>query len=281
MIMRRAGRFGALLIAVCVCAGVGIAAAAQGRVELGLNHWAGTNSRGWGTDRPRFLYNGGHAAGSMNHIRWSGWERLTAHGVGLHPTYKPTGGYYLPGLKIQLRATDRGHCYRGGPRVSKKLYARWAARPGGPLGNWSSWSGRSTLCVPYGTAARTSLAGPAGNGARRRLPRMIYPVINYASRRGGLIWHVWFKPRHWSDGDDLDITDARWVHWTSTSAVARVHVNIGGRLGTGTVRLSSPGYCRAAHAYGFLTETDSGRPWAGSGSSSHATLCANNRGDRP
>jgi hypothetical protein len=95
---------------------------------------------------------------------------------------------------------------------------------------------------------------------------MLYPTLDYGSRNGGTIWHRWIKPRRWSDGDDVLVRHARWLSWNSQRAVARVRVVIAGRRGRGTVTLGDPGFCPAAHAFGYLRETDRGGPWGGGGS---------------
>ncbi len=98
-----------------------------------------------------------------------------------------------------------------------------------------------------------------------RPPKMLYPTLDYGSRTGGTLWHGWIKPHRWDDGDDVAVIHARWVSWSSRRAVARVRAVIAGTRGHGTVTLSDPGYCRAAHTYGYLKETDRGGPWGRGG----------------
>lgn len=112
--------------------------------------------------------------------------------------------------------------------------------------------------------ARSALERAAGSAARD-LPKMLYPTLDYGSRHGGLLWHRWVKPRSWSDGDDISVRHARWLQWNSQRAVAHVRVVIAGQRGRGRVILSEPGYCPAAHAFGFLRETDRGGPWGRGG----------------
>ncbi|MBS1862881.1 MAG: hypothetical protein JSS68_14350 [Actinobacteria bacterium] len=94
---------------------------------------------------------------------------------------------------------------------------------------------------------------------------MLYPTLDYGSRSGGTLWHGWIKPHRWDDGDDVVVLHARWLSWSPRRAVARVRVVIAGRRGRGRVILSDPGYCRAAHTYGYLRETDRGGPWGRGG----------------
>jgi hypothetical protein len=119
-------------------------------------------------------------------------------------------------------------------------------------------------CAGIAAAALVMLLlGPAAAGsAGRPLPKMVYPVTNYAGvGHDPIIWTVQFKPRTWNDGDDVSVTHARWTSWSATRATAVVHIDIAGSSGTGWVTLTRPGYCRAARAYGFLEETDRGGPW--------------------
>jgi hypothetical protein len=102
-------------------------------------------------------------------------------------------------------------------------------------------------------------------GSADHTPKMLFPTLDYGSRTGGTIWHVWIKPHGWSDGDDVIIRQARWLSWNRERAVARVRVVIGGSRGRGKVNLSDPGYCPAAHAFGYLRETDRGGPWGQGG----------------
>lgn len=107
----------------------------------------------------------------------------------------------------------------------------------------------------------------------RRVPKMLYATLDYGSRSGGLIWHRWLKPRHWRDGDDVSVLHAHWIKWNARRAAARVRVIIAGRRGRGRVTLSAPGYCRAAHAFGYLRETVRGGPWGRGGSTDLSEEC--------
>ena len=123
----------------------------------------------------------------------------------------------------------------------------------------------------YADVETTSLSGgilrpgvdrplPADRHAHH-LPRMLYPTLSYDPGGDPYIWHRWLRPRSWTDGDDVAVRHARWTSWNATSAAARVRVVIAGVRGSGKVALSSPGYCPAARAYGFLHERDYGGVW--------------------
>ena len=101
---------------------------------------------GWGTPRPKTIFNGGDPSGYVGKIHWTTWGGKVAIGYGLNPVFKPGGGYYATPARIELKALDIGRCYTGGPRAYTKLVARVAERPGGRLGAWFLWGGQKTLC---------------------------------------------------------------------------------------------------------------------------------------
>ena len=101
---------------------------------------------GWGTPRPKTLFNGGDPSGYISKITWTSWGGSIATGSGMNPIFRPQGGYYPNPVKIQLRASSIGICYPGGPRTYRRLIAREPSRPGGPMGHWFVWSGQRSLC---------------------------------------------------------------------------------------------------------------------------------------
>lgn len=101
---------------------------------------------GWGTEAPETIFNGGDPSGLVTHIHWRDWGQPTATGFGQTSIFKPRGGYYPRGAKIELHAERLGHC--GLQRSYTKLRVKVPHRPGGPLGPWLSWSGSSTICAP-------------------------------------------------------------------------------------------------------------------------------------
>jgi hypothetical protein len=139
----------------------------------------------------------------------------------------------------------------------------------------------------YGDVPATSPVRPQGGitsrpgvartpRASRRvdhLPRMLYPTLSYDPGGTPDNWHRWLKPRSWTDEDDVVVRRAHWTSWNATSATARVRVAIAGMKGSGRVTLSSPGYCAAAHAYGFLHEHDYGGVWGKGGTIDLTQMC--------
>jgi hypothetical protein len=129
----------------------------------------------------------------------------------------------------------------------------------------------AVVCIGLGGLVVAAKSQPARASHAR--PKMLYPTLDYGSRHGGFLWHGWVKPRSWNDGDDVSIPYAHWTSWNARRATARVHVVIAGRRGRGHVMLSSPGYCAAAHAYGFLREVDRGGIWGRGGTVDLRPLC--------
>jgi len=125
-----------------------MAASAYHGVVLGSKYFlpGPDHGIGWGTPRPKTIFNGGDPSGYVGRIHWTTWGGKAAVGYGLNPIFKPGGGYYATPARIELKALDIGHCYTGGPRAYTKLVARVASRPGGRLGAWFLWGGQTTLC---------------------------------------------------------------------------------------------------------------------------------------
>jgi hypothetical protein len=135
-------------LALLVFAALATTAVARPRVVLGSRSYAAPNGTGWGTSRPREIYNGGDANGTVFNIHWSSWGGPTAFGVGKEPMFKPTGGYYDRPVVARLRPARRGRCSSGGPLAYTRLWVRTQVRPGGPFGKWFLWSGTHSLCRP-------------------------------------------------------------------------------------------------------------------------------------
>lgn len=117
---------------------------------LGVADLMGPYGEGWGTARPSIISNGGVPSGVASDITWSDWGSPDAFGEGLTSLYLPEGGYYSEPGQIQLRASELGTCYEGGPPTYRRLLARVPEVPGGPLGDWFEWSagGGDDLCDP-------------------------------------------------------------------------------------------------------------------------------------
>ncbi|HTW18655.1 MAG TPA: hypothetical protein VME70_00405 [Mycobacteriales bacterium] len=114
---------------------------------LGVHHSFGPDSKGWGTARPKTLFNGGDPSGDITHIHWTSWGGKTAHGRGKNSVVKPAGGYYHKQVTIRLRATDLGTCKSSGKRAYRHLWFKEPSKPGGPFGHWHIWTAyHKNLC---------------------------------------------------------------------------------------------------------------------------------------
>jgi hypothetical protein len=116
------------------------------RVVLGAKAFAPIG-KGFGTVRPREIFNGGDPSGLVQDIAWKHWGSATATGTGKTSIFKPQGGYYPELVRAQLRASKLGHCTAHGPLAYTRLQAREPSRPGGRLGKWFLWSGEKSICV--------------------------------------------------------------------------------------------------------------------------------------
>jgi len=136
------GAFALFALAAPVCADV---LRRDGTVVLGKAQLFPSGA-GWGTARPRVIFNGGTRNSRAWNLRWSGWGTASAHARGLTWIYRPDGGYYPRPAAIELRATRIGRCAANSPRAYRYLEARSAVRPGGPLGRWYAWGGWGRIC---------------------------------------------------------------------------------------------------------------------------------------
>jgi hypothetical protein len=115
---------------------------------LGIHKSFGPSSTGWGTARPKTLFNGGDPSGDIMRITWSSWGGVTAHGHGKNAIFKPSGGYYGKDVTIRLRATDLGTCKASGRPAYKHLYVSEPSKPGGTFGPWRIWTSyHRNLCT--------------------------------------------------------------------------------------------------------------------------------------
>ena len=135
-----------LLATAAVLLGLAVPASASAAVLLGSHSFAGKYGEGWGSAEPGEIFNGGDPSGSVRNIHWRNWGDPTAIGHGLNPIFKPQGGYDRTPARIELRATDIGHC--DGHRAYRRLEVRIPKKPGGKLGPWFSWAGADSLCKP-------------------------------------------------------------------------------------------------------------------------------------
>jgi hypothetical protein len=124
-----------------------LAAAARQVPVLGSKAFEpGHNDRGFGHAHPKRIFNGGDPSGLITHIQWTQWGAATAHGWGKTYIFKPQGGYYPRPVRAELRAGRLGHCSSTSPLAYRHLAVREPSKPGGKLGAWFSWSGRSSIC---------------------------------------------------------------------------------------------------------------------------------------
>jgi virginiamycin B lyase len=99
----------------------------------------GPFATGWGQVAPPTLSNGGASAnGTISSISWSTWGDALAEGQGLHPIYKPEGGYFDTPAVVQLRVADIRRCTEGGPLSYTTLMTREQTVPGGDFGPWQT-----------------------------------------------------------------------------------------------------------------------------------------------
>jgi hypothetical protein len=103
------------------------------------------DSLGWGTVRPKKIYNGGDPSGSVQSLTWKGWGSKTAYGRGKGFIFKPDGGYY-PTVGVELRASGLGHCGSSSHLAYTHLAIRAPSKPGAALGPWTGWSGSGAIC---------------------------------------------------------------------------------------------------------------------------------------
>ena len=138
-----------LACAVTMSAGLvflGTAAATTSGVVLGKKHLV-RDGLGWGTARPRSIFNGGDPSGHAWHLTWRHWGAATAYARGLVTLPRPTGNFYGKPAVIELRASRISRCAPRGPRAYTRLDARVPARPGGRLGHWFAWGGWKSICT--------------------------------------------------------------------------------------------------------------------------------------
>jgi len=111
------------------------AAAAPHRPVLGSTTFIPRIGVGWGTYKPKRIFNGGDPAGLIYGITWTSWGQPDAYGYG-------TG---ILGT-TELRAFDLGRCTTNGLRAYRFLDVRQPSKSGGKLGGWSSWNDNQTIC---------------------------------------------------------------------------------------------------------------------------------------
>jgi hypothetical protein len=105
---------------------------------LGNRLFVGDNGKGWGTQQPSVVYNGGDPGGLVLNLHWTGWGSATAYGTGKGYVPKPNGGWNPHPVVEQFRASGLAMCH--GKLTYTRLYVRNASRPGAAVSaGWSSW----------------------------------------------------------------------------------------------------------------------------------------------
>ncbi len=124
--------------------------AAAATPVLGEAGFYGEYGEGWGTAKPKLIFNGGAPSGRASKITWRSWGSATATGRGSTPIYKSSGGYYTKLGRIQLRASRLSSCPgTDGLAAYTRLTARVQQKPGGRYGRWFQWGGNADLCGSY------------------------------------------------------------------------------------------------------------------------------------
>ena len=132
-----------LLMPVILTLGAG----EESQVTLGSSKFFAPLSRGFGTVRPKEIFNGGDPSGLVTNINWVSWGGAQATGHGLSAIFKPGGGYYGTPVRIDLIARDEGTCPGVSHPADRQLFAREPSRPRGKPGKWFLWAGANDLCA--------------------------------------------------------------------------------------------------------------------------------------
>ncbi len=140
----RSGLRWVAVVALIVGLATTATASAAAGVVIGAKAFAPVG-KGWGTMKPRELFNGGDPSGLITQIHWTQWGGSVAVGTGRNPIFKPGGGYYAQQVPIKLRASAIGNC--AGRSAYTKLSVREPSRPGGKFGPWRLWSGAASICT--------------------------------------------------------------------------------------------------------------------------------------
>jgi hypothetical protein len=128
---------------------------------LGNRLFVGDNGKGWGTQQPSVVYNGGDPGGLVLNLHWTGWGSATAYGTGKGYVPKPNGGWNPHPVVEQFRASGLAMCH--GKLTYTRLYVRNASRPGAAVSaGWSSWVGANgDICQPLQQYSRATSRGRA------------------------------------------------------------------------------------------------------------------------
>lgn len=125
----------------------GPATAANGPVVLGAKNFTVWGAMGFGTAHPSKLVVGSDPSVMITRIRWRGWGRRSASGVGRYavPRIGHGGSYYRKRFRADLRVSGIGRCHANGPRTYMALKVRVALQPG-QNPSWYEADGSHGLC---------------------------------------------------------------------------------------------------------------------------------------
>jgi hypothetical protein len=176
-------------------------------VTLGIPGLEGPAGRGWGTVKPKLIFNGGDASGLVDHIHWRRWGSRAAIGVGRNSIFRPGGGYYAHRVRIVLRASRPRYCSPSSQHLSyTRLTFRAPSRPGGPLPRrWRVWD--SDMC-----------RRPSYRPGYRELYRPARVLVANCGTTG----YSSVKPDYWSAGctaGSPTLEPIEWVRYGSRVAV--------------------------------------------------------------
>ena len=122
------------------------ATAPNGPVLLGSKSFIVWGGIGFGTAHPSKLVVGSDPAVTITGIRWHGWGRQRASGVGRYSVPRlGHGGEYYKQVRADLRVSGIGTCQRSGPRTYMALKVRVALQPG-QRPSWYEADGSHGLC---------------------------------------------------------------------------------------------------------------------------------------
>lgn len=121
--------------------------AANGPVLLGSKSFIVWGGIGFGVAHPSKLVVGGDPAVIITRIRWQGWGRPEASGVGEYdvPHFGHGGDYYRKPFRALLRASSIGRCRSGDPSAYMALRVKVALEPG-QRPAWYQVNGSHGLC---------------------------------------------------------------------------------------------------------------------------------------
>ncbi len=123
------------------------ASSAKGPVVLGAKDFVAWGGLGFGTPHPSRLAVGSDPSVLIAGIRWQGWGREKASGVGRYvaPHFGHGGAYHRKRLRATLRVHGIGRCRPNGPRTYMAMKVKVALQPGQRPG-WYEVDGSHGLC---------------------------------------------------------------------------------------------------------------------------------------